>query len=84
MTTNDIGPINLPPELISVTPRPDGLQFAYRQIGGQEVISVMCDDARVGPVELVLTLTGAQVVAATIGEMLKEICDLRARWEADK
>ncbi|OBF55058.1 hypothetical protein A5756_00750 [Mycobacterium sp. 852002-53434_SCH5985345] len=79
---DNIGPIKLPRELLTITPAaPDGLQFAYQLApDGTELIALLITDPRLGAVRLLLTVDGARVVAATLAAMLDQLPELRDEW----
>jgi hypothetical protein len=81
MTHNDIEPIRLPEELVTITPIPDGLTFAYqRSPGGVDLIAVVVDDKNVGTVRVLLTVGTARVAAATVAAMVNDLDALRDEW----
>jgi hypothetical protein len=74
----------LPPDTVSVTPRgPELPGFSYRRIGDDESLSILIDDAHLGPFEIVLTFSEADFVSANLYAMLREIDDIRQRWAAN-
>jgi hypothetical protein len=78
---NEIGPVALPPELITVTPQPDSLEFCYqRSANGTDLLSVLINDERVGALRLTLTVSTAQFAAATLTAMIADIDTLRDQW----
>lgn len=79
MTNNDIGPIRLPDELISVTPHMEP-EFTYRRVNGHDVIAVMINDNRVGHIEVLFTPSAAQYTAAHLGAMVADLDNLRRQW----
>ncbi|MBI3214735.1 MAG: hypothetical protein HYZ38_12985 [Mycobacterium sp.] len=85
MTNNDsdasIGPIHLPEEMVTITPMPSGLTFAYQRApDGTDLIAVFVEDKRVGTVRSLFTVDGARVLAATVTAMLQQVDTLRAEW----
>jgi hypothetical protein len=81
MTTKEIEPMRLPDELVTITPIPDGLEFAYQQSpGGVDLISVLINDKRVGSVRVLLTTDGARYVAAHLNAMVEDLDNLREHW----
>jgi hypothetical protein len=79
---NEIERIQLPDELVTITPVPDGLTFAYQRApDGTDLIALIIDDKRVGPVRSQLTVDAAQVVSVTMAAMLNDLDNLRAQWK---
>lgn len=76
----EIDPVRLPDGLITVTPLPDSLEFTYQRIGGNDLISVMLDDARVGRFRTMLTPEAAQFVAMSLWAMVSDLETLRRQW----
>lgn len=78
---SQIDPVELPDELITITPTAGGLEFAYqRSPDGTDLLSIMVTDKRVGPVRLVLTSWAARYAVASLGAMVDDLERLRAQW----
>jgi hypothetical protein len=81
MTDNEIGPILLPDDIVTVTPKaPDGLAFAYQQTDDVDLIGVLINDERVGPMRVLLTAEAAQFVAMHLWAMVGDLDNLRRQW----
>lgn len=81
MNENEVELADLPDGLISVTPQPDTLEFIYEQVNGEELISVIIDDALVRHIRLMLTPSAAQYVAMHLWAMATtDLDELRRQW----
>jgi hypothetical protein len=80
LSDNEINPIDLPEGLISITSQPGTLDFIYEEVDGNEVISVVVDDARVRHVRVMFTPSVAEFVAMTLWAMTTDIDNLRRQW----
>ena len=66
----------------SIPAIPATLRYEYERLGGQDAITVIFDDARLGDeFRLVLPLVAAQHVAAHVTGMVDKLDTLRAQWE---
>jgi hypothetical protein len=75
----------LPADMVTLTPKgPESPEFSYRQVDGDEWLSLMIEDAHVGKFEIVLTLTEADYVSANLYAMLRELPSIRQRWTAQQ
>ena len=82
MSDNEISPIRLPDEMVTITPMPDGLEFAYqRSPSGVDLIAVIINDKRVGPVRALLTVDAARLSVATVAAMVDDLETLRREWD---
>lgn len=81
MTDYEIDPVNLPQDTIAITPQPGTLDFMYQEINGEDVISIVSDDARVGHTQYMLTPSAAQHVAMNLWAMATtDLENLRRKW----
>ncbi|OCB14151.1 hypothetical protein A5717_11615 [Mycolicibacterium porcinum] len=80
MHDNDIEPITLPPDTITIAAT--SLDYVYRYINGQDVLGLLVGSDRVGTTETLLTPEGAHHVAAHFTAMLANLDQLRAEWKA--
>ncbi|WP_051288853.1 WhiB family transcriptional regulator [Mycobacterium sp. URHD0025] len=80
MHDNDIEPITLPPDTITIAAT--SLDYVYRYINGQDVIGLLVGSDRVGTTETLLTPEGAQHIAAHFTAMCADLDRLRAEWKA--
>jgi hypothetical protein len=76
MSDAEITTVIRPPETITVNPT--GLAYTYDRINGQDVISILLEDRRVGALMVTLTPEGAQHVAAHLSAMVGDLDALRA------
>jgi hypothetical protein len=80
VTDNHIDPVDLPDGTIAITPKPGKLGFMYQHINGEDVISIVSDDDRVGNTQLMLTPSAAQYVAMNLWAMVADLENLRQQW----
>lgn len=76
---HEITTVTRPAETILVNPRE--MAFTYDSVNGQDVISILLDDKRVGALMVTLTPQAAQHVAAHLAAMVDDIGGLRAEWQ---
>ncbi|MDT5076774.1 MAG: hypothetical protein QOJ80_1411 [Mycobacterium sp.] len=76
MTAAEISPASLPEETIVVIPRSLDYHYDHDPRVG-DVIQIVLDDKRVGPVAVVLTATMATHIAAHLTGMLNQLDELR-------
>jgi hypothetical protein len=81
MTDHEIGPILLPDDIITFTPKaPDGMAFAYQQTDGADLIGQLINDERLGPVRVLFTPSAAQFTALHLWAMVGDLDNLRRQW----
>lgn len=76
--TDDISPIELPRGTVTITPT--ALDYVYLRANGNDVISVVIQDRRVGSIQVLLTPGAAQHVSAHLAGMVGQLDELRAQW----
>ncbi|MGV0781468.1 WhiB family transcriptional regulator [Mycolicibacterium sp. XJ775] len=80
MSDNDIEPITLPPDTITIAAK--SLDYIYRYINGQDILGLLVGNDRVGTTETLVTPEGAHHIVAHFSAMLANIDQLRAEWKA--
>jgi hypothetical protein len=60
---------------------PCSLNYTYDRVNGQDILSVLLDDKRVGALMVTLTPDAARHVAAHLSAMVDDLDALRAEWD---
>lgn len=75
-----VGRTTVEADTVTVTPKPGGLEFLYRRVGEQDLISMVIDDHRIGRVEVALTPPLAQCAGAHLGALAADVDNLREQF----
>jgi hypothetical protein len=82
MSTNEIEPMRLPDDMVTITPVADGLTFAYQQApDGTDLIALIVKDRLVDTVRTLFTIDAARVTSATLAAMVNDLDNLRSEWK---
>ncbi|BBZ38576.1 hypothetical protein [Mycobacterium conspicuum] len=79
MENAEITTVARPADTILVNPQ--SLVYTYDSVNGQDIISILLDDKRVGAVMVTLTPEAAQHVTAHLAAMVGDLGGLRAEWQ---
>lgn len=78
MNPNEITTVTRPSGTILVNP--SGMAFVYDFINGEDVLSLLVEDKRLGALQVALSPAAAQHVAAHLTAMAGDVTALRAEW----
>ncbi|MCB0944266.1 MAG: hypothetical protein KDB49_04245 [Mycobacterium sp.] len=69
------------PQTIIVVPR--GIKYIYERDQGDDIIGLLIDDPRLGPILVALSPTASAHVSLTLAQMVGSLDKLRADWHMD-
>jgi hypothetical protein len=75
---SEIATVTRPTGTIVVNPQ--ALSYTYDRVGGQDIVSILLDDKRIGALMVTLTPDGARHIADHLTAMCGDVGALRAEW----
>lgn len=76
---SEITTVTRPTDTIVINPQ--ALAYTYDNADGQDIISILLDDKRIGALMVALTPDGARHVAAHLNAMCEDLGGLRTEWQ---